>query len=454
MAARAKQPSSSAGSVDAAIDAGGFSPYQFLVVFLCGALMFLDGLDSTILTFLTPHLSAEWGVSTQQLSLVYTVGLISAAVTSVANGPVADRYGRRRIMIFYAAMFSLFTLLAAWADSPLELALYRFLAGVGLGGTLPNALSLGVEYAPARRRTIVAVALVSALGLGQSAGGGLAAALLENHDWRFVFMVGGLAGLAATAVVVVSLPESVRFLAQFPDRRDEMVRLLRRMKVDWQGQSPPSPAPPAGAHPRSSTIAALFAQGRAPITVTLLLISGLNNAQITFLIFWLPNMMIGSGLSVGTSAAALGIMVVFGVLGSFLLGHLTDRFGAYPALLLANAVAACSLALFGLGVGDVTVMYVAAAAIGIGVNGFQATVNSFAAGYYPTSIRATGTGTVFATGRLLSVAGPLIGNLFIALHLTATAFFIADAFVAALAGVCLLVTWRYRAAGRLARAAA
>ncbi|MEI9849641.1 MAG: MFS transporter [Sphingomonas sp.] len=432
--------------VDAFIDGNRVSAYQVFVVALCAVLMFLDGLDSNIVTFLAPHLAAEWGIGPSQLSLIYTVGLVSAAITSVLNGPIADRYGRRRVMIGYAALFSLFTLLAAWAQSPEQLALFRFVAGIGLGGTLPNALSLGVEYVPARRRTLVAVVLVSALGLGQSAGGVLATAL-GDHGWRFVFAVGGTAALAMTAIIVLAMPESVRFLAQAPERRAAVARLLRRIRPGWEddGVTPLASAP--GRFGRSR-IGALFAEGRAPITVTLLAVAGLNNAQIAFLMFWLPNAMIGSGLPMATAATAVAVMVVSGVAGSFLLGRLTDRFGPYPILLLANGVAVAALALLGARIGDVPTMLVAAAAIGIGVNGFQAIVNSFAAGFYPTAIRATGTGTVFATGRLLSVLGPLVGNLFVAVQLSASAFFIADALVASLAGACLLIGWRHRGGAR------
>lgn len=438
--------------VDAIIDQGGVGPYQLWVIALCGLAMFLDGLDVNMMTFLVPTLSAEWGISREDLSFVFTAGLLSAAIASIVNGPVADRWGRRNLMVAYTAIFGLFTLAGAFAQNVEQFVLFRFIAGIGLGGALPNGIALGVEYVPARHRSFTAVVFVSLYGLGQSAGGFLTAALLEDHGWRFIVGLGGALACGLFLLLLLALPESIRFLAQKPENRARVARILRRMRPNWSddGQSTLASEP---SHRGSSPIRAIFADGRAPVTITLLAIIGLNNAQITFLLFWLPNIVTASGLPVGAAVSIVSTCILAGIAGSLLLGHFADRVGHYLILLCTNTLAVIALVGFGGVLGDLPAMMVAAAAIGIGINGFQALANSLAASFYPTSIRATGSGTTFAFGRLCGVFGPIIGTVFFSLGVSTETFFLLDAVLVSLCSLFLLATWRHRVRGSSRRPA-
>ncbi len=424
------------------IDAGPIGRYQVFVIGMCGALLFLDGLDFNMMSFLSSTLAKEWSLGTPAMSLIFSAALISAALTALVNGPMADRWGRRNLMVAYVAIFGLFSFLGAFAHDAAQFAILRFAAGIGLGGALPNGIALGVEFAPARHRSFIAVILVSLYGLGQSAGGALTAALLHGHGWRFIVGLGGILALMLFVLLLFCLPESIRFLGQRAANRARVVQLLRRIRPQWRDEGAASLL--SQDSQARSPVRAIFAENRAPVTITLLIIVGLNNAQITFWLFWLPIVVTSSGLTIAAAFSTVSVMVLSGIAGSLVLGRLADRFGHYPVLLGTNVLAIGAVVLFGMTVGRMPSMLLVGAAVGIGVNGFQAVANSFAASFYPTSMRATGAGTVVAIGRLVGVLGPPLGGLFMSFHLSVPLFFALDAVIVAMCGLCLLSTWGKR----------
>jgi len=428
--------------VDALIDEGGFGRYQIFIIALCSGLMFLDGLDANIVAFLAPTLAKLWKLGPHDLGFIFTVGVVSSALASLVNGPIADRSGRRRWTILYTAIFGVVTLASAFAQSGNQFALARFVAGIGLGGALPNAVALGVEFAPARRRGFTAIVLFSVFGFGQSFGGVLTAALLRTLGWRVLVGLSGVVPLLLLILMTRSLPESIRFLAQQRENSGKVIQVLQRIRPGWK------PAPgtsfAGGGVPEKARVRALFEDGRAVTTIALLIMAGLNNTEIAFLTFWLPSVIASSGGSIQVAALVTTTMVLTGIVGIILLGRVTDRVGHYPMLLGTNILAVCSLAIFGGTMGNLIAMLLIAGAIGIGVNGFQSVVNSLAASFYPTSIRTTGCGWVIAAGRVVGIAGPFVGGLLVGAKVPPTSIFLINAVLVGMSSICLLSTWRSR----------
>jgi AAHS family 4-hydroxybenzoate transporter-like MFS transporter len=277
----------------------------------------------------------------------------------------------------------------------------RFLAGFGLGATMPNAMALVSEYSPKRTRVMAMLIVSSAFTIGAAVAGFAAAWLIPNFGWRAVFYVGGTFPLVIGVAMWLALPESMQFLTLRRKRLHDVGRWLKRISA-----AAPAPAEAdyfvAEEPGRGVPIVQLFHRGRAPATVLLWIVMFMNLLNIYFLATWLPT--IAREMGFGTSSAVLvgTTLQVGGTIGAFVLGPPIRRFGFFAVLAVGFVAAAASIAalLFG-------VVFVA----GFGVLGGQAALNALAASFYPTALRATGVGAASGVGRTGSVIGPLLAEI-------------------------------------------
>ncbi len=195
------------------IDAQRFSPLQWLVFVLCFLVMVLDGYDTVAMGFIAPSLVQVWGISRSALGPVMSAALIGVAIGALLTGPIADRYGRRRLLILSVLWFGGWTLLSARAQTIGELTALRFMTGLSLGAAMPNAVTLMSEYAPARVRSLAINAMFSGFSFGLMGGGVVAAWLIPAAGWHSVLVAGGVGPLLLALPLALWLPESVLFLA-------------------------------------------------------------------------------------------------------------------------------------------------------------------------------------------------------------------------------------------------
>src|SRR3954452_25069042 len=189
---------------------GGF---QIKLLLTCAAVLFLDGFDTQAIGYVAPALAKEWGLSKAALGPVFSAGLFGLMIGALVFGPLADRIGRRKIIIFSTLAFGVGTLVTAFINDVNTLLLIRFLTGLGLGGAMPNAVAMTSEFSPHRRRATMVMIMFCGFSIGAALGGLLAAALIPQFGWRSVFVVGGAAPLLLVPILALRLPESVRFLA-------------------------------------------------------------------------------------------------------------------------------------------------------------------------------------------------------------------------------------------------
>lgn len=206
-------------SPDDLLDRWPLSRLQWRVIVLCALVVLLDGLDTQVIGYLGPALSAEWQIPRAQLGPVFSASLVGLMVGLLCVGALADYYGRRFCILFSVSLFTVFTLLTAFAQGVTDLILWRFLAGIGLGGAMPNALALTGEYCPRRLRATLTILMFCGFSLGSIIGGVLAAALLDNMGWRAVFLIGAGLSLLLLPLLLWLLPESLQFLLE--RKRDE-----------------------------------------------------------------------------------------------------------------------------------------------------------------------------------------------------------------------------------------
>src|ERR1700675_4845458 len=203
------------GAVDVAdfIDQQPVGGFQLKLLLTCAAVLFLDGFDPQAIGYVAPALAAEWHLTKGALGPVFSAGLFGLMIGALLFGPLADRIGRRKIIIFSTLAFGIGALVTAFVQDVNTMLAVRFLTGLGLGGAMPNAVALTCEFSPRRRRATMVMIMFCGFSAGAALGGLLAAALIPQFGWRSVFVVGGLAPLLLVPILALRLPESVRFLA-------------------------------------------------------------------------------------------------------------------------------------------------------------------------------------------------------------------------------------------------
>jgi AAHS family 4-hydroxybenzoate transporter-like MFS transporter len=426
--------------VAALIDDSPISLLQIRVFALCAFVALLDGLCSQGIGVAAPAMRQALGVSTATFSWAFSAGLFGAAIGAMVFGPIADRIGRQPTLTFAVSLFGLMTLATAFAESFSILLVYRFVAGLGLGGAIPCFVTMGAEYAPARRRAMYTSLLWSAYPLGNAVGGFVNAYVISSFTWPMVFVTAAAPTLITAALLPVLMPESLRFQATSGRSTARTERTMR----DINAKLPAGPLEPF-ARAEFGTRAKvpfvdLFTDGRAAGTILLGLILLLGFATTTVAVLQTPTLLLrGWNVPPATSSLLVSVFSLMSVCGMAIAGRLVERFGPAGALAPAFISGAAFLA----SLGQVASSPVAAA-VAIGLLGFAVPMGAsgtiaLTAMFYPTSMRSAGTGWAMGLGRFGQVLSPLVIGLMIALSWASSTIFVAMATAPLLAGLCVLL---------------
>lgn len=428
------------GVVDVAgfIDQQPVSSFQVKLLLTCASVLFLDGFDTTAIGYVAPSLAREWSLTKGALGPVFSAGLFGLMIGALLFGPLADRVGRKKIIIFSTLAFGIGTLATAFVHDLNTLLVIRFLTGLGLGGAMPNTIAMTSEFSPHRRRATMVMVMFCGFSLGAALGGFLAAALIPQFGWSSVFVVGGAAPLLLVPILAIRLPESVRFLA-LTDRAHERVAQLLRSISPAVSFAPGTQFVVNEQALAGIPVQHLFRDGRTVVTLLLWVVFFMSLLDIYFLANWLPTVLNDLGASVSAAAVIGSMLQVGGVVGTFALGSVIDRF-SFRALALVYFIAVFAVGAIGQLGHSVIFVSMAIFAAGFCIVGGQIAANALAAGFYPTSVRATGVGWALGIGRVGSIIGPLVGGALLAAKWTTGSVFLAAAaaaFCAALAAFSL-----------------
>ncbi|MEA3220213.1 MFS transporter [Immundisolibacter sp.] len=394
--------------VAARLDDAPLGALHWLVLALTFAVAATDGLDAQIIGFTAPQIAAEFGIGNDRLGPVFSAALLGMTAGALLFGTLGDRFGRRRTMIACVALFGGGTLLTAFAGSVTQLMLLRLVTGLGLGGALPNAVTLVAECAPGKHRPLLVTLMYIGFSVGGLLGGVIAGSLVVEHGWRAMFYVGGGLPLVLSLLLLALLPESPQYLARRAGTGGRLSVLLTRLH----------PAGAYHAHDRytlpeatsRADVGELFRHRRVRNTVLLWLAFFINLLVLFFLMNWLPKLLVDGGVPL---AQAIRVTVMFnigGVLGALVLAWLSARHN--PRRMLAAFFALGAIAIMAIGLGDGRFAPVAAACFATGLFAGAAQVGLYpiATQVYPSAVRATGVGWAQAWGRIGSIFGPLAGG--------------------------------------------
>ena len=444
--------------IPALIEARPVGRFQYGVAALCALTVFLDGFDTQSIAFVAPSIVKDWHIARPALAPIFSASLVGLLVGALLFGPVADKVGRRTVIMICTAIFGVMTLVTAFSSGVTELLIFRFITGVGLGGAMPNAIALTAEYCPQRRRATLVMVMFTGFSLGGFVGGMAAGFLIEDFGWRSVWYVGGALPLLLLPMQYRALPESIRFLvvANAPGdttRGDTIARLLRRIAPDVAiAQGTRFDIGEQRAH--GVPVVDLFHDRRSWGTACLWIMFFLNLLDLFFVQNWLPTLTNAEGIALRTSVFIGALFQLGGVMAAPVIGLLVDRFGGCRVLPVLYGAGGLVIALLGQAGASVPVLTVLTFGAGACVVGAQNSANALAAMFYPTAIRATGVGWSLGIGRIGAIIGPLLAGFLLSLQWPTGSIFLLGGLPLAGAMAAALVMGRLYGADPGGRAAA
>jgi len=397
--------------VSRVIDERGITKTQVITILLCGLVTWLDGIDTQSIGIAAPLIAKSIGLAPGQFGSVFSSALLGALVGAIGFGPVADRYGRKLLLALSTGLFGLFTLLTAYAWNLESLLIVRFLAGIGLGGATPCFISMTSEYAPKRQRAALVALMWSCFALGGMSGGFLNGWIISHFGWREIFHVGGFVPLFVAVLIVLYMPESLRFLIARGEDQSKARAILTRMygsSEEFRDVIFSRPPP----EPKNARVTLLFVNERWPITLLLSAPFFLGFGTLAISSLWTPTLLTMAGIAPATAANLIGVYGIGAFLGNASAGKLLDRFGIAFAPVPALILGAGAFYAFGQSSGSVPMsgirLFFTGALLGIGISSGIVIV----AQVYPISIRSTGAGWAMGMARLGQVVLPLaLGSL-------------------------------------------
>jgi AAHS family benzoate transporter-like MFS transporter len=425
-------------NVHKVVDEAKFGPFHWLVLFWSALIIIFDGYDLIIYGTVLPVLMKEWQLPPVQAGALGSYALFGMMFGALAFGSLSDKIGRKKVIAVCVILFSLFTGLNGLTRDPVEFGICRFIAGLGIGGVMPNVVALMTEYSPRRLRSTLVAIMFSGYSVGGMMSAGLGMWLIPQYGWPSVFFV-GLVPLALLPFILYFLPESVGFLAK-SGRTDEMVDKLKRLDPTFVPAEGDKYEFPTGATGQAA-LPALFSHGRALSTLMFWVAFFMCLLMVYALGSWLPKLMNNAGYPLGSSLSFLLVLNLGAIAGAVGGGLLADRLNLKKVLVSFFVIAAVSITLLGFK-SSTEILYLLVAIAGATTIGTQILLYAYVAQFYPMAIRSTGIGWASGVGRSGAILGPMLGGVLLALQLPLQQNFLAFAIPGALAAIAMTMVVR------------
>lgn len=388
------------------IDQNKFSAFQWIIFASCFLIALLDGYDTVAIGYIAPSLIQEWGIQKHDLATAMSAGLFGIAIGAIAFGPIADKLGRKIMLVISVFIFGIGTLLSAYSQSLTQLESLRFITGIGLGAAMPNAVTLLSEYCPTERKFFLVNTMFCGFPLGAASGGFLAAWLIPNFGWQSILIIGGVLPIFLALFIIIYIPESVRYAINKGISPSKITKTLLKISKDaahYQNffiveNQLNNQTKSGGIH---IVLSKHFWLGSICLWITyfmgLIIFYGVSN--------WMPTLFIEANLSPSLAAIVTGLFALGG-LGAIANGWLMDRYN--PSLLIMTFYALTALTVIFIGYSvnmNTAILVIITIIAGIVMNTAQSSLPSFAANFYPTAGRSTGVSWMLGIGRFGGIAG-------------------------------------------------
>ncbi|WP_291374116.1 MFS transporter [Acinetobacter sp. UBA6720] len=392
-------------NINTVVDEAKFTPFHWSVLIWCLLIIIFDGYDLVIYGVALPLLMQEWGLSAVQAGLLASTALFGMMFGAMSFGTLSDKLGRKKTIMICVAIFSGFTFLGAFASNPIEFGILRFLAGLGIGGVMPNVVALMTEYAPKRIRSTLVAVMFSGYAIGGMTSALLGAWLVTDYGWKIMFYI-AIIPFLALPILWKFLPESLMFLTK-KGETEKVREIVRKIAPEQDIQPETTFKLNDAVAGDDAPLKALFQQGRTFSTMMFWVAFFMCLLMVYALGSWLPKLMIQAGYSLGASMIFLFALNIGGMVGAIGGGALADRFHLKPVLTTMFTVGAIALILLGFNSPQM-VLYTLIAIAGAATIGSQILLYTFVAQFYPTAVRSTGMGWASGIGRIGAIVGPVL----------------------------------------------
>ncbi|WP_232540324.1 MFS transporter [Azohydromonas aeria] len=424
-------------------DEARFNRFHGLVLFWCALIIIFDGYDLAVAGIALPSIMKQMGVDPTQAGFMVSSALFGMMFGAIFLGTIADRIGRRWAIAICIVLFSVFTAAAGLTSDPVTFSVTRFLAGLGIGGVMPNVVAQMTEYSPRKVRSTMVTLMFSGYAVGGMLAAVLGKGLIESWGWQSVFFAAVLP-VALIPFILKSLPESMPFLLK-QGRHEELKAIVARLDPGLRPTAADRFALPAVDKADSAPVRHLFQDGRGFSTVMFWIAFFMCLFMVYALSSWLTKLMAGAGYSLG-SALTFVLTLNFGaMIGAVGGGWLADRFHIKWVLFSMYVLAAVSITLLGVPMPTEALFFVVGLA-GASTIGTQIVTYAYAGQFYPMAVRSTGIGFASGVGRSGAILAPIVIGALVGMALPLQQNFIAIAIPAVIAAVAVAMIKHGRSA--------
>ncbi|WP_180004495.1 MULTISPECIES: MFS transporter [unclassified Acinetobacter] len=401
-------------NINTLVDEAKFTPFHWGVLIWCLLIIIFDGYDLVIYGVALPLLMQEWSLSAVQAGLLASTALFGMMFGAMCFGTLSDKIGRKKTIMICVGIFSGFTFCGAFASTPVEFGILRFLAGLGIGGVMPNVVALMTEYAPKRIRSTLVALMFSGYAIGGMASALLGAWLVPVYGWKIMFYIAIIPCLALP-LIWKFLPESLMYLTS-KHQTDTTRTIVSKIAPEQVLTTDTQFVLNEVSEEDKAPLKALFQQGRSFSTFMFWIAFFMCLLMVYALGSWLPKLMIQAGYSLGASMIFLFALNIGGMVGAIGGGALADRFHIKKVLSIMFMCGALALILLGFNSPQM-VLYTLIAVAGAATIGSQILLYTFVAQYYPTTVRSTGMGWASGIGRIGAIVGPVLTGALLTMNL-------------------------------------
>jgi MFS transporter, AAHS family, benzoate transport protein len=413
-----------------------FNGFHRYVLLWCALIIVFDGYDLAVVGIALPSIMKSMGVDATNAGFMVSSALFGMMFGAIFLGTIADRIGRRWAIAICIGLFSVFTAAAGLANDPVTFGIVRFLAGLGIGGVMPNVVAHMTEFSPKKIRATLVTLMFSGYAVGGIIAALLGKGFIEAYGWQSVFFAAGLPVLLIPAILK-SLPESMPFLLA-KGRTEELVRIASKLEPGWVPASTDRFVVPAEDKADNAPIRHLFREGRGFSTVMFWLSFFMCLFMIFALSSWLTKLMASAGYSFGSALTFVLVMNIGAMVGAIGGGWLADRFHIKYVLAAMYALAAISITLLGFKM-PTSALYLVVGLAGASTIGTQIVANAYTGQFYPMAVRSTGLGWALGIGRSGAILAPILIGILVGMSLPLQQNFIAIAIPGVIGMVAVLL---------------
>ncbi len=384
------------------------STLMYFIISVCFFSILADGYDLGIYGAVIPNLLdyQPWGLTPAQAGTIGSYAMFGMFFGAIFVGTITDYVGRKWMLVSCVTLFSLTMIACALATTPAMFGLFRFIGGIGLGGVIPTASALAIEYSPGHRRSLNYALMFSGYSFGTVLAAILAIFLMDSFGWKFMFMIGGMP-LLLVPIMIKYLPESVSFLLS-RNRNEEAEAICRRYNMNISFFKEQAEQVEKGEEKEGKSIKGLFSKQYMRATLFVFLVYIMGFYLVYGLNTWLPQIMRELGYSLNSSLSFLLVMNLTAGIGALFASAIADRWGSKRVIGVSYLLAAICAFSLTLGAPPIILTYLLVAIAGFGAVGGTAIVNAFVTKYYPAGSRATALGWGLGIGRIGAISGPIV----------------------------------------------